>query len=228
MASNHPSFIDARRSNFHSVGRDQNTFHIDNVVTIINLASEHARRTTKKRPRHDDTDNISKPPHDDIDTDKIFGIQHKRRNLSLQASCCSPGGGSAGDVADSLIIKVVQLLIDRGETGEYYRRLELELETLHHTLTLTTLAIQTYERTPLGRNLEHSIDPEVEQICVVLQELFDRIDGYRQGLWPTSIRNLWRKVWWRGCEMDDALALMKTKLAASQQLLSQFLVALNL
>ena len=73
-------------------------------------------------------------------------------------------------------------MIDRGETNNYYQRLDLELELLRQTLTLTKTAMKTYEHTPLGWSLENTVFPKVEQICVVLPELFRRINGYRWGL----------------------------------------------
>jgi hypothetical protein len=75
--------------------------------------------------------------------------------------------------------------------------------------------------------MENSIVPVVEEICVVLQELFDRIDKYRLGLWPTSLRRLWDKIWWRGQEGDDRLFFLRSKLYAYQQVLGRFLKALN-
>jgi hypothetical protein len=109
----------------------------------------------------------------------------------------------AGDVANSLIVKIVQLVVDRRETGDEYRRLELEPEPLRQILTLTHLTIQAYEYTSVDRNLKNIVVPEVEQIPVALQHLYDKIDGYRQGLWPTSVRDLWHKIWWRACDVDD-------------------------
>jgi hypothetical protein len=166
---------------------------------------------------------------------KLFESGKKQRKLSPSTFQCNTipddtlrwPSGSAGAMADSLIIQTVNLLIDRGDNEAYYRILELELEHLRQTLTLTNLAIRTYEGTPLGQNLERSIMPEVEQTYVVLRELFDRIGSYRQGLWPTSIRRLWCEVWWRGREVDDRLFFLRSKLAAHQQPLGNFLMALN-
>jgi hypothetical protein len=98
----------------------------------------------------------------------------------------------AGDIAMSLTVKILQLLIDRRESSDD-RALVLELKTLQQTVTLVGLAIQTYEYTPLGRNLANNIVPEVEQCCVVLDEMFHKINGYREGLFPTSICNLWHE-----------------------------------
>jgi hypothetical protein len=102
------------------------------------------------------------------------------------------GADLAGDIATSLNVKILQLLIGRRESSDD-RALVQELKTLQQTLTLVGLAIQTYEYTPLGRNLANNIIPEVEQCCVVLDEMFHKINGYREGLFPTSICNLWHE-----------------------------------
>ena len=118
-------------------------------------------------------------------------------------------------------------MIDHGDSGGDYRILELELESLYRTLILTSLAIQTYEHTPLGQHLAHSIVPEVEQVCVVLQQLFDKLKDYQQGLMSTSIRALWYRIRQNCCEADEGLTSLRAKLATSQKLLGQFLIALN-
>ena len=130
-----------------------------------------------------------------------------------------------GDIATSLTVKILQLLINRRESSDD-RALVQELKTLQQTLTLVGLAIQTYEYTPLGRNLVNNIIPEVEQCCVVLDELFHKINSYREGLYPTSIRNLWHQVRRSGSEVDG-LSLLRARLSVHQRSLSEFLVALN-
>jgi phage terminase Nu1 subunit (DNA packaging protein) len=135
------------------------------------------------------------------------------------------GPDSAGDIATSLTVKILQLLIDRRESSDD-RALVQELKTLQQTLTLVGLAIQTYEYTPLGRHLANNIIPEVEQCCVVLDELFQKINNYREGLYPTSIRNLWHQVRRSGSEVDG-LSSLSTRLSLHQRSLGEFLVALN-
>jgi hypothetical protein len=134
---------------------------------------------------------------------------------------------TADNFTASIIIKIAQWMIDHGDSGGDYRILELELESLYRTLILTSLAIQTYEHTPLGQHLAHSIVPEVEQVCVVLQQLFDKLKDYQQGLMSTSIRALWYRIRQNCCEADEGLTSLRAKLAASQKLLGQFLIALN-
>lgn len=135
------------------------------------------------------------------------------------------GADLAGDIATSLTVKILQLLIDRRESSDD-RALVQELKTLQQTVTLVGLAIQTYEYTPLGRNLANNIIPEVEQCCVVLDELFQKINNYREGLYLTSIRNLWHQVRRSGSEVDG-LSLLRARLSLHQRLLGEFLVALN-
>jgi phage terminase Nu1 subunit (DNA packaging protein) len=135
------------------------------------------------------------------------------------------GADLAGDIAMSLTVKIMQLLIDRRESLDD-RALVQELKTLQQTVTLVGLAIQTYEYTPLGRNLANNIIPEVEQCCVVLDELFQKINNYREGLYLTSIRNLWHQVRRSGSEVDG-LSLLRVRLSLHQRLLGEFLVALN-
>jgi hypothetical protein len=223
MTSSHYSYIDARGSEFHSVAHNQNNFHITNIF----LESAQARHSVEKRPCDDDANNGS------MNGDDVLLRVHERPNSSHSTPACSPDNlqwstGSAGAVADSLILKIVRLLMNRGETSSDYQILELELEPLRQTITLANHAVQACKHTPLDQNLENSIIPEVAQICLDLQELLDRINGYRRGLWLTSIRDLWRKVWYRSREVDDRLASLRTKLAARQKLLGRFLMALNL
>jgi phage terminase Nu1 subunit (DNA packaging protein) len=135
------------------------------------------------------------------------------------------GADLAGNIATGLTVKILQLLIDRRESSDD-RALVQELKTLQQILTLVGLAIQTYEYTPLGRNLADNIIPEVEQCRVVLDELFHKINSYREGLFPTSIRNLWHQVRRNGSEVDG-LSLMRARLSVHQRSLSEFLVALN-
>ena len=189
MTSSQSSFIDARESNFNNIARDQNVF-----VTVINLLPPYVQCITKRR--------LS-------DRDEILEIQHKRPKILPNNT---PRGTdnifqrpmeSTGNIADSFIVTIVQLLTDRRKSGEHHR-IELELDRLRQTLTLTHLVIQTYEHT-LHRNLTHSVVPMVNHVCDLLQELLWRINGYRLGLAPTSIHDLWRSVWHRGCARGGGL-----------------------
>jgi hypothetical protein len=125
-----------------------------------------------------------------------------------------------------LIDKIEQLLADDADFTDNNRALKNELTFLRQTLSLTGLAIQTFEYTPLGQNLADSIKPEVEQCCTILQELYDSISNCRQGLLPTFIWSLWRHVWWNGYGADGQ-ALLRTRLSARRILLGGCLMALN-
>ena len=232
MTASPPNYIDARRSNFHNIGRDQNNFLTYNLT--LNLlpdhVQDHVQYSARKRPRDNDIYTISVSTGNFDHDDK--GPRKRRKVLDNTDTPPLAGNvavrwpsGSAGEAANQLIVQIMQLLIDRGETGasDYHRRLELELEFLRQTLTLTNLAIQTFEYTPLGQNLGQLVVLEVDKICVVLQKLYDGVNCYREGLWPTSIYKLWRKVWRRGCEMDDEV----TSLRASQHSLGAFLMSLH-
>jgi hypothetical protein len=216
-------------------------------MTIAGSASEgtlpRAKYTGRTWPRNADI-NVAMPTDNGKDEDGVTGIQHKQQKLShllrdddtrwpssstenlSEAVLHHSGTSSTGDISVSLIIDIVQSLNAHGDIVDDYRILELELESLHQTLTLTSLAVQTYEYTPLGRNLANSIIPHVEQIWVVLRQLFDRIEGYRQGLNSTSIRAFWYRVWWCWCEVGE-VASLRRKLSARQKLLDKFLMALN-
>jgi hypothetical protein len=134
--------------------------------------------------------------------------------------------GPIDSVAAGLIDKIQQLLVDRIDLSDDDRRLNTELETLRQTLTLSRLALETFEFTPVGRNLANTISPEVEQCCAALQELFNSIDNCRRGLFSTFICNLWRRIWWSGCDMDGLISL-REKLSAHRILLGGCLKAMN-
>jgi hypothetical protein len=137
-----------------------------------------------------------------------------------------PASCSTGDIAATLIIKIVQLLISNGALSGEIQRFREELETLHKTLTLTGLATQTYQHTPVGRIVANVVIPEVDRCCVVLQILFHKINSFRQVLHPTSIRHLWHQVWWGGWA-DDEFASMRAKLLDVQKSLAGCLMALH-
>jgi hypothetical protein len=84
--------------------------------------------------------------------------------------------------------------------------------------------MQAYADTPLGPNLTASISPDVEQCCVLFQDIFDGIDIYWRILYSTPIRDLWPQVLWSGSKVLELV----WKLSAHQWSLEQFLVALNL
>jgi hypothetical protein len=252
MTSTYSGHTDARRSHFHNVGQDQynvcQTIHITIADFTPEQMSPRVQPIAKKRSRYHGIDNVSLPADNNDDGDQASRLQHKQRKLSpnvlphkldevsqwpspsTQTSSQTRAAAQPYDAetscATDLIIKIVQLLLDCGESQHYYRILEWELEPLCQTLTLTELALHTYEGTPLGQNLANSINPKVAQICVVLQELFDKIDSYRQGLKSTFICAMWYQVW-RSRHQLDGLASLRMKLCDCQKSLGEFLMALN-
>lgn len=91
---------------------------------------------------------------------------------------------------------------------------------------MTRQALQTFEYTPIGRNLATTVKPKVLGCHKDLQHLFDRLDNYREGLSFTGIRNLWSRVLWTALDGRE-LSLIKDKLAKHQTALREFLAALN-
>jgi hypothetical protein len=252
MSFNHASQVDARGSNFSNVGRDHNVVYHTINITFAGSDQTHtpAQYAGRKRLRNDDGDNLPMSTDNNDVEDRTIPGQHKRRKLlpnflrNLTEGSLWPistaedlakenavvllhhsGTCAAIGVAVGLVVKIIQLLVDRGETRDDHRTLELELESLRQTLALISLAMNAYEYTPLGPSLVDSMIPEVEQICIVVQKLFDRIDDCRQGLSLTSLRAMWRRVWWR-CGPDE-LASLRTKLYSHQRSLGEFLMALN-
>jgi hypothetical protein len=217
MAFSHANHTDARGSIFSNPGRDHIVYQ-----TIVHLTPPGNSDLDQTVPRL--LYNLG-----DVSQRSNFsaGIPYQRNVITRTYP---PGAGSADDDAATLIVKIVQLLIDHGEGHPdlkgVYRGLKLDLELLHKTLTLTSLAVQTFEYTPFGQNLANSIIPEVVQCCEVLQGLFEKIDGYRRGLNHTSIHSMWFQVFWSGCETDELSSLRK-KLSVHQRSLSEFLMALN-
>ena len=211
MMSFHSRYTDARRSTFNNVGGDQYNL-IRPIIVITNSSPDQTLRDLHRDLGHVSRSATSSPT-----------------SLSPRGVLTRPyhsGAGSAGDVAAALIVKIVQLLIDHRGSPNDNRAFKLELEILHQILTLTGLAIQTYAYTPLGQSLANNIIPEVEKCCVVLHELFHKINTCRQGLYPTSIGNLWHQVWWSGNEVDGVSSL-RARLSTHQRSLGEFLVALN-
>jgi hypothetical protein len=206
MAFSHSQYVDASRSTFNNVGRDQ-TFNNNVRIShaIINIYPSGSGQT----------------------------LQHCLGPTSgpgvpqsvLVPMCHSSAVISTADTAVGIIVNIVHLLL-MGSSDEH-RRLERELKSLCQSLILTRSAIQVYEYTPLAQNLANAIHPEVERCHAVLRETLDKIVHYRESLKSTNIRRLWFKVWWMSVRDGDELALSRTKLAGHQESLNKFLMALN-
>jgi hypothetical protein len=199
---------DARGSNTNSVGGDQRNYTIN---LIINGSLSERERSRLLRDIH----HLQQSPIPAPEIPAVGGLLTG-----------NTGSTNSEDVASNLIDKIQELLADRTELTDNDRALRSELETLRQILFLIGLAVQTFEYTPLGQNLAKSINPQVEQCCEVLQNLFDSIRSCRQGLFPTYIWSLWRAVWWSGCEIDGQASL-RVKLSAHRMLLGKCLRALN-
>jgi len=131
---------------------------------------------------------------------------------------------SACDAVCNLIVEITRLLVDLTKFSIDYRYLQtLLLKPLRQTLFLTGLAVQAYEDTPLARNLNLSIGPDVQKCHLTLQYMHGSINKYRQVLYSTPIRDLWPKVLWSGSEVQK----LAWRLSTHQRFLGQFLVALN-
>jgi hypothetical protein len=199
MALSHSQYVDTRQSTFNNVlGNQTNqTFNI----TIVSSAPEWTLSSLDdvvQRP-------TSRP--ESLSQRKVHAPKYP-----FEAS-------SAGDIAIGLIVKIMQLLIVHIRSSDNHRDLKLELESLHHSLTLTRLAIQTYQHSPLGKNLAKSITPEVMQCRVALQELLNKVSG-------TNLSDLWFSVWWSRWEGDE-LTSLRLQLSESQKSLDAVLKALN-
>jgi hypothetical protein len=203
------TYTDARRSTFNDVGRDQNI--TQNTYFILG---------SLPKPYQFNYSAI-------YDSPQPLGheiLPRPRSGLHI-ATNHIPDVHPAVDIAVGLIIRIARLLVDH-EDSDNRRDLKLELKSLYQTLTLTSLAIQEYNDRPLGRSLVNTIAPEVERSTAVLSELLDRISGTGQGLFHTSISDLWRQVWWSRWAGDE-LASLKAKLSHIRRLLGGFLLALN-
>jgi hypothetical protein len=206
MALSHSQYVDTRQSTFNNVlGNQTNqTFNI----TIVSSAPEWTLSSL------DDVVQRPTSSPESVSQRKVHALKYH-----FEAS-------SAGDIAIGLIVKIMQLLIVHIRSSDNHRDLKLELESLHQSLTLTGLAIQTYQHSPLGKNLAKNITPEVMQCRVALQELLNKVSGTWRGLNSTNISDLWFSVWWSRWEGDE-LASLRLQLSESRKSLDAILKALN-
>ena len=214
MVLDHSNNTDARGCTFSNVGRDQTN------TTIINISLFGPRPASIHQQSHPPlhfTDDLSRP---------TAGLDSLSQGRLVIRPYNSSDAGSIVDSAVSLIVQITDLLIDRRDSSNKHRDLELELKSLHQTLTLTALGIQEYKDRPLGQSLAHTIAEETERCSMVLRELLDRVNDTWLGLSFTSIGDLWRPVWrsrWDGGE----LASLRLKLFGSRKSLVGFLVGLH-
>ena len=205
MAFSHSNYTDASRSTFNDVGHDQtfnNNVRINHATISICLSGSGQ-------------------------TLQLLGPTAGPGTLlqSVPVPTYHPSAiVSAVDIAVGLIVNIVRLLLTESSDG--HRHLERELKSLCQSLILTRSAIQVYEYTPLGQSLANTIHPEIGRCHAVLQETLDKIVHCRESLKSTSIGGLWFQVWWSTWDGDE-LASSRIKLAARQETLNEFLMALN-
>ena len=203
--------LDARRSNFSTVTRDQNNFFRPTTVNNFNF-------TIAGYTPEQTVDIIRRLP---LATRSSTASESTPLTRGIFDWCTS----SPIDIAVRLIVEITHVL-DRTAFSTDYRILKLELEVLRQTLLLTGRAIRAYEYTPLGQNLSSTTGSEVEQCCVILEELLNAISGNKQGLIATIIGRFWKVMGWNGNDMDP-FVLKRLKLWNSQMSLGSVLMALN-
>lgn len=126
---------------------------------------------------------------------------------------------AAADGTSGLTAAVVHLLANRTESSDLKRVLEL----LNHTIVMIRLALQLFEHTPLGGNLARTIKPAILNCRASLQDLFDKLEGYREGISVTGIWLLWSRVIWGEFDNQE----LKEKLEMHQVSLMGFIAALD-
>ena len=212
MAFSNAKDTDISRSTFNDVGRDQ----INTQIFQINISLFGSRQSPPCHVHHEGWKALEEP-----------SLASVTLTPSVPASPFRlPEIISVVDITAGLIVRILNLLVTGRSMTSSQRDLRLELKTLHKSIMLTRCAIQEYENRHLGQNLIHAVTPEVDRCRVVLQELFDRINGTWKGLDPTCIRDLWCQVWWGRWDGDE-MALLKDQLSASRKLLLGVLRALN-
>ena len=217
MAFSGSRYTDASGSTFNDVGRDQtHNSSINNYQSIHVHLSVSGSGPTLHHLLLDISDDVSSPASNSETVSR-------GRVLSTTYHSSESETVFAVETVVGLIVQIMHLLIDRKHSASDRRDLELELKSLQQTLTLTGLAIQEYSDRPLGQSMANAITPHVEQCRVVLLDLLDRVNGTRQGLFSTNIRDLWRPVWWDG----EDLASLRMKLCRIRTSFGRLLMALN-
>ena len=208
MPSNWPRYqVDARHYTFNKANRDQ--FNIHQHYHFHCFDDPRIRQQSKYRGTQKPT---SGPQ-------TLASYQH---SLPMARYHAVSGVDSGVDLVD----QIKTLLINYRDFSKSRREFELELISLQQILTLTGLAIHVYNDRQLGQTLFHTLSPEVERSCVILQRLLGSIDDTWLGFRFTSIVDLWRQIWWGRWDGDEYDSWRK-ELSHSRQLLQGFLVALH-
>jgi hypothetical protein len=220
----HVSRIDANQSHFSDVGRDQ---HNVTVGRDQNIATHDQHIAGRDLHIHQTNLIVVDTFSEETIQQALSSCCHNSQELppvSFTQIFTSNRNRSACGAACTLIVEITRLLVDLTKFSIDYQYLQaLLLKPLNQTLFLTGLAVQAYEDTPLARNLNLSIGPDVQKCHLTLQYMHDSINKYRRILYSTPIRDLWPKVLWSG----STVHILAWRLSTHQRFLGQFLVALN-
>ena len=209
MTFHHPANIDARGSIINDVHHDQINIHNYNVYITLGSTS-----LSLPCPRRSGVSaSLSIPGPDTIS-----------QEIAVWPTCHSTAN-STRDIAACLVIKIMQSLMVSDASDQFYD-LKADLHILQQTLTLTGLAIQAYEHTPLAPSLADVIDKETEKCLSVLRALNRSIDTYQQGLNLTRLKFLWGQVWLSAHEQVE-LASLRRELSVCQKSLGGCLRVLD-
>lgn len=184
-----------------------------NIVYHGPIINVHAGTTTSRESLQNTVQ--------DIASALSFAPASNGPHLQIQ-SCQKQAMMAAADASD-LMMSIVLLLADSTESFVKYRDF---LRSLNIAMLWTKQTLKTFEFTPLGRNLANTIKPTILACRVLLQELFDKLCGYRESLSFSIIWDLWSLVMWSGSEAEEIFTI-KSKLSGNQTELWSFLAALN-
>jgi hypothetical protein len=192
--------FDAREATINTAGRDQSNIQIinnnHNYNVYINLGSAPERALHLLHtvgiglPNNTNCDPLRPTPDHQVLQRSLHSTVYRLSEVLFII-----------DTVVDLIIQITNLLVD---PGDHRRDLKLELKSLQQTLILIRLAIQEYDDRPLGQSLAYTITPEVHRCSTVLSELYDSIKGTGLRLLRTSIKDLWRSVWWSRPDVDSS------------------------
>jgi hypothetical protein len=224
MAFNHSNNVKANHCTFTDVGRDANVNLNGRQAVQIRISGPLSMNFSLFGARHTPLPIL----HSDRDT-LSWTLTKVSAEISPQSTEVPfyhlPESIDAIAATTRLTIEIVNLLMVP-QAEEPHKELRLELTALNESLVMAGAAIQEYQDRSLGQSLINAITPEVKRCRIVLEELFDRVDGTRRSLNHTSIQDLWRPVWWNRWTGDE-LVLLRTKLSQCRESLRGFMMALN-
>ena len=223
FAQTSPNASAAFHGNFNDIQGNQDNRFSKTIGTIIggNQNQTYHATTINIIIIGADSDPVAKPSVHHI-LQAVAGPSNKAPSDTARCplQCWQEQAIAAADDASGLIVSIIRLLASRTESYGCYRDLKLSLEQLNHTILMSRLALQIFGHTPLGRSFACTIKPAILDCRTVLQELFDKLEGY---LNLTCIQYLWR-VLWSGFD-DQELCLIKETLGKQQVALREFLIS---